>query len=292
MERTRTKAKFRCQPAQLPEHLNQRLCRYADAAVATAAMQRTNWNLPVVVTVSAVGLAALALPPFAAGEVVYTPANQTVFHGERGGLVIDFNNDGIPDGSLSVYGSSRSYQENREMSAFARFGNGLMMTANRTLRQYVSAAEFGKVIGPEEEFASEGDMARCIVGETSRGRRSFHSSRGPWRSVHERYLGFKFQIDGEVHYAWARFNTSGFPEPQENSRGFVCNAKGTLTGYAYETIPDKPIVAGVIPDAGGNMRNPPVPNPELQNVTGSTLGVLASGAFGMGVWRKTAADTH
>lgn len=291
MKRSRTESKYRCHPARLPEHLIQRLSRYADAAGATAT-RRSNWNFPAAVTISAVGLGALALPPFAAAEVIYTPANRTVFHGERGGLVIDFNNDGVPDGSLSVYGSSRSYQVNREMSAFARFGNGLMMSANQTLRQYASAAVFGKVIGPEDQFASEGEMAGCDVGSTSFRQRSSHSSRGPWRSVQNRYLGFRFQINGEVHYAWARFSTSGFPEPPENNRRFICNAKGTLTGYAYETIPDKPIVAGVIPYAESSTGNDSVPTVESQDIKGPPLGALASGAAGLEVWRKNATDTH
>lgn len=54
---------------------------------------------------------------------------------------------------------------------------------------------------------------------------------GPWVYVQNRYLGLKFFINGKVHYGWARLNVQGV-------------AKTFLTGYAYETIPNKPIIAG------------------------------------------------
>lgn len=54
------------------------------------------------------------------------------------------------------------------------------------------------------------------------------------KGVRSRYLGLKFMIKGEMHYGWARFNVS-FPHQT------VC---AVLTGYAYETIAHKAIVAG------------------------------------------------
>jgi hypothetical protein len=57
---------------------------------------------------------------------------------------------------------------------------------------------------------------------------------GPWVSVTKRYLGLKFQIDGKTHYGWARLNV----QVQGN------NITATLTGYAYESIPNKRIRAG------------------------------------------------
>src|ERR1700728_4895366 len=26
--------------------------------------------------------------------------------------------------------------------------------------------------------------------------------RGPWHNIHDHYLGFKFMIDGQIHYGW------------------------------------------------------------------------------------------
>jgi hypothetical protein len=58
-------------------------------------------------------------------------------------------------------------------------------------------------------------------------------AKGPWYFVTNRYLGLKFKIGGKTHYGWARLNVGGFG-----------SLVATITGYAYETIPNKPIVAG------------------------------------------------
>jgi hypothetical protein len=56
---------------------------------------------------------------------------------------------------------------------------------------------------------------------------------GYWGDATGRYLGLKFQIKGKTHYAWARFNVK-LSRP----------VNAVLTGYAYETIPNKAIIAG------------------------------------------------
>lgn len=66
----------------------------------------------------------------------------------------------------------------------------------------------------------------------------------------------------------------------------------TLTGYAYETIPNKPILAGKTKgtdaarvDAANAVINVPVRKP-------GRLGVLALGSPGLSIWRRaeSAAD--
>jgi len=58
--------------------------------------------------------------------------------------------------------------------------------------------------------------------------------KGNWIDATNRYLGLKFTIKGKTHYGWARLTI-----PWLNV-GFSV----TLTGYAYETIPNKSIIAG------------------------------------------------
>jgi hypothetical protein len=59
---------------------------------------------------------------------------------------------------------------------------------------------------------------------------------GEWgndgKGLKNRYLGFRFAIKNKAHYGWARVSVSEYP------------FAATLTGYAYETIPNKPIIAG------------------------------------------------
>jgi hypothetical protein len=75
-----------------------------------------------------------------------------------------------------------------------------------------------------------------------------------------RYLGLAFQKNGKTHFGWARLNVG------------PCGT--ALTGYAYETIPGKPIVAGDIGISAQLVPDPP------------TLGVLALGTPGLDLWRR------
>jgi len=46
-----------------------------------------------------------------------------------------------------------------------------------------------------------------------------------------------FRIKGQIHYGWARLNVQV---------QLPLTITATLTGYAYETVPNKPIIAGKI----------------------------------------------
>ena len=61
-------------------------------------------------------------------------------------------------------------------------------------------------------------------------------SSGAWvgtgDGVQHKFLGLKFKIEGKIHFGWARFNVT---VPAQGA-----TIQATLTGYAYETIPNKP----------------------------------------------------
>jgi hypothetical protein len=105
-----------------------------------------------------------------------------------------------------------------------------------------------------------------------------YSQFGNWLDVKNRYLGFEFVIKGKVHYGWARLSV------KNNDGG---NIEGTLTGFAYETIPNKPIIAGKTESAEeGSIdeANPAILNePTLQP---GSLGLLAMGSPALSVWRR------
>jgi hypothetical protein len=89
------------------------------------------------------------------------------------------------------------------------------------------------------------------------------------------YLGLKFTVKGKIHYGWARLTV------QVLGRAFI---KATLTGYAYETIPNKAIIAGRTNGSNDNSVDPvvlaaPTPQP-------ASLGMLALGAHGVPLWRR------
>jgi hypothetical protein len=60
---------------------------------------------------------------------------------------------------------------------------------------------------------------------------------GHWVNVEGRYLGLRLRSKGQTHYGWARLSVS-------SSRKDEGRITAILTGFAYETIPNKPIITG------------------------------------------------
>jgi hypothetical protein len=99
---------------------------------------------------------------------------------------------------------------------------------------------------------------------------------GPWLHVKQAYLGLKFVIKGKTHFGWARVNvSSGYHSVQ-----------ATLTGYAYETIPNKPIVAGKTKGPDEISMQEPDATLDIPTPTPASLGLLALGAPGLSIWRR------
>jgi hypothetical protein len=65
---------------------------------------------------------------------------------------------------------------------------------------------------------------------------------GGWFSHNSQgYLGVSFEVDESTHYGWIEFSHDRTrPDPYNNSL--------MIEGWAYESTPDTPIVAGVIPE--------------------------------------------
>jgi hypothetical protein len=117
--------------------------------------------------------------------------------------------------------------------------------------------------------------------------------KGPWggtnnNGVKNRYLGLKFTIDGETHYGWARLTVA------KGKRGSQV-VDAILTGYAYETVANKPLYAGVLPFANPTSNEMKRQNDDAKvmdahrddpaTVPGS-LGLLARGAEAISIWRE------
>jgi hypothetical protein len=68
---------------------------------------------------------------------------------------------------------------------------------------------------------------------------------------------------------------------------------GLLTGYAYETIPNKPIVTGKTKGPDEDSRLEPPSSVTLTAATSkpATLGMLAMGARGLSIWRREDAES-
>ena len=130
------------------------------------------------------------------------------------------------------------------------------------------------MVGAHRSFWSGATMARAILYP-----RGTLSSSGAWVNVTNRYLGLKFRFKHELHFGWARLSV----KIDKTAKITV-----TLTGYAYETLPNRPIIAGkthdeddVDPGSGASLTNPipDIPRP-------ATLGLLALGSPGLPIWRR------
>ena len=198
---------------------------------------------------SAAGVSVLALAGASEAKIVYTETHQVTRPGVP--LYIDLNHDGIKDFLLRTWfykGTS-----GLEVGVYASgYRNADNVVAGRRFSRsgyFLSAAyalPAGAVIGPKGNFSVRLPLMAAELFPKDSG--SLYSDLGPWagrgKGVSDRYLGLKFLVDGEVHYGWARLSVA------LGHRRQVGDVGGTLTGYAYETVPDKPIVAGQIAGPG------------------------------------------
>jgi hypothetical protein len=216
--------------------------------------------------VAAAGAAAgmgILTAPGASAEVVYTPANLTL---KQGITPLDLNHDGVNDFRFyrGGYGhGSRLYVLQQDAK------NLVFNSATFNAAPLPSGAR----IGPKGAFKEDEDKAWFMAG-WSEGLSGISSrSNGPWKQAQNTYLGLKFSVNGQTHYGWVRMTVNA-------KTGIVA----TLTGYAYETIPNKPILAGQTSEAGNAGYFAPdltAPAPRAAN-----LGLLARGSDAIAIWRR------
>jgi hypothetical protein len=220
-------------PASLSESTNHQIKMYALAA-------------------SAAGVGMLALSPTAEARIVYTPANVTI-DGRHGTFLLDLNHDGVNDFLLAYF--SHHFGGSIYVGG-AQSGNNVRGFPSSMRSWFASRLRFGVRVG------SRGQVPHGRLASVTASNGTIY--RGPWCKAHgitKGYLGFRFVIKGKVHFGWARLKVS-CPRPS-----------ALLTGYAYETIPNKPITAGK------------TKGPDVIRVQPASLGNLARGASAISSWR-------
>jgi hypothetical protein len=210
---------------------------------------------------AASGVAMLALAPGAEAKVVYTPTNQKLPINTT--FALDVNGDGIPDFNFTagtflggaVRRDTYTFNSDATLAVAGEVQSNQVWGVNGA----VSALPAGVKVGPKGKFAASNFFMGAVSATDSGPARYF----GPWApadgNVKNHYVGLKFVIDGETHYGWARFNV----QVRQPLHG---NLQAVLTGYAYETVANAPILAGKTSGAE-EAATPP-----------ATLGQLAAGA--------------
>jgi hypothetical protein len=214
---------------------------------------------------SAAGASLLTFTQTADAKIVYTPAH--VKMGANSTHFLDLNHDGIKDFafvnnfswlSTFEYAGTLGIQPIRQSNEIAAY-------SNYSARAFAAGAK----IGPGKQFRQVSPFLAQMW---------FTLCTGKWCNVKDRYLGLKFVVKGKTHFGWARLNVSF------GSNGVA----GLLTGYAYETIPNKPIIAGKTKgpdDVGeiGQTSSLSVTEPIRKT---ASLGLLALGSPGRSIWRR------
>lgn len=209
---------------------------------------------------SAAAAAALTTGSPAAGEVVYTPAHRAILPQTTYGL--DLNQDGIVDFVIKNNFFHYSSQWDRGWAMVSEPNckyysceNGIESSGG--FPPYAACLPGGSLVGPSRSNFFR--LATLYAFTTSQ-------ILGFWGSALNRYLGLRFQKDGQNYYGWARLSTR-----YSTTSGYVV----ILSGYAYENVPDTPIVTGLFPPTGSEMDS-----------SLPSLGMLAAGSQGLPLWRQ------
>jgi hypothetical protein len=234
------------------------------------------------VAATAAGVGALACSPLVEAKVVYV--NTWIPIAPIASVPLDLNNDGIVDFQFSNQRKSNKHCS----SSFTSHTHWLYCGTMKVLPQnpsnaiwgtnaYASALGSGVSVGSQGKFQSGHELMANERSVASHYGSWDYFSGGPWKETSSRFLGLKFLIQGQVYYGWARLNVTA------TFRGLY----GAITGYAYETVPNTPILTGQENGAEkkrhkGNHAPASLGAPAI--VPGS-LGVLAGGSPSLQVVR-------
>ena len=225
---------------------------------------------------SAAGVGMLALTHPAEAKIVYTHAHKTIKLGDK--IALDLNNDGKADFNFqeSFFTTTSVFEDHSIVLAAFPAHKGNDIWGNGT---HASALAAGVRVGPKGKF-SYGKKVMA-VDYYADGTGGSGTCAGLWNNVKHRYLGFKFSIKGKTHFGWARLNVSCITTYGNHQ------VSGVLTGYAYETIPDKAIITGKIKgsDEEAAAKNP-APAALSAPSHEAALGTLAMGSSGLSIWRR------
>ena len=238
--------------AKLPDSLHKQLNMYAVAA-------------------SAAGVGILALSQPAEAKIVYTPAHVVIRGNHSYGIALE--HDRVTDFKIFNDCGTIAGKRNAALIVDAISATTNALIGTRTITSGVSLFRLpaGYLVGPKRRWYAGGGVMAAYYGGRFYGR-----WQNGWRQGTKGYLGLMFKAKGAIHYGWARLTVNAT---------YPCFTV-ILTGYAYETVPDKPITTGRTngpDDASVEESNAALTMPTPQP---ATLGALAMGAPGLSIWRR------
>ncbi len=233
------------------------------------------------------GVTLLALAEPAAGEVVVTKKTIPIPMASSEmptPVEISMANNGVKNIRFNLTSSPPttgrpSYFRSLDVGG-ASSNAGAVLTG--TFIAYTPALRRAAKIGPSAYF-SEAVIEQSVTSGNKTTPGGFvNGFRGYWGGNRkDRYVGVRFQIDGQTHYGWVRLTVT-----TNQTHHPVISA--SITGYAYETVPNKAILAGTAETPAVQAQ----PSKGLQNQFGPSLGILAAGADALSLWRREEIPTR
>jgi hypothetical protein len=216
---------------------------------------------------SATGVGILALVQPLEAKVVYTATHQTIAPNST--LELDLNGDGINDFRFQNRFSGPGFSGTGIRKTFSTQTGAALIAYPADNSNHiwgnsqfgVSVLPAGVMVGSKGKFVGN----HSVMGGASEIDGGSPRYDGPWAppggNEKNRYVGLKFVINGQVHFGWARLSVQ--IRPARNG-----GAQAVLTGYAYETVANKPLETGKTSGA------------DAASAQTATLGQLALGAEG------------
>lgn len=144
---------------------------------------------------------------------------------------LDLNNDAIVDFTLQTSHNHCQttfvMSDRKSVSVVSQSGN--LAAANML---YANSS-----IGSNLSFSTNSVTLRSIVsGYPGLGCPAVLGSSGSWTDSTDHYLGLQFSVGANTYYGWVRLNVIVY--------NFVSAVSCTVKDYAYNSIPNQPILAG------------------------------------------------
>ena len=218
---------------------------------------------------TAAGVSLLALAQPAHADIIYTPAHTKIKSGTF--TPLDLNNDGTPD---FAFMKNYSHSSVSYLNLYRAPSQGSNAAVEHRYSFSPAALRFGAPIGSSQQFLKNG-VSRMAYRD--QGGSQF---KDPWANhglgFKHRYLGLKFQINGTLHFGWARLKI------------VISNneMQAYITGYAYETVANKSLTAGQTKEAEETSLDAKPAVIKASTSEPRTLGALALGSTGLSIWRR------
>lgn len=175
-------------------------------------------------SLAAGAVAAVGAASEADAQVVYTDVDPdiTISVQETDSILLDLNNDDSFD--FTIYKTTAG-DGTEAIRVRPVDGNEVLGVTSYSAYFLAYALDAGATIN---------DGAGAWNGTLNDGMMTlaWGSAYGYWAGVTDKYLGLRFNVDGNTHYAWARLDVAAE------------GVSSTLKDYAYESTPGEAIIAG------------------------------------------------